>query len=459
MGCGISSLACCFGSAACSLCCSACPSCKNSTSSRIVYALFLFFGTIIACVMLAPGLEDKLKSIPTFCSHMVDCDVVVGYLAVYRVCFALAGFFFLMSVLLIKVKTSKDPRAKIQNGFWFFKVLVIIGIAVGAFFIPRGPFGIAFYYIGMIGAFLFILIQLVLLVDFAHGLNDAMLDKKENSDSPKCWFGLLLGFTIFNYAVALTAIVLFYVYYAHSGCALNQFFVSFNMILCVIISVVAVIPRVQDAQPRSGLLQASIVTLYTMYLTWSAMTNEPDQNCNPSLLTIVQNIAHPGSIQPAGSNQTTPTPDVHNQKQLWDAQGLVSLTIFFICVIYSSIRNSSSSNVDRLTMTDHVILDEESSAGDPKDGDAEVKKGEDKVYDNEQNGVAYSYFFFHFMFFLAALYIMMTLTNWYRPDENFVKMQTTIPAVWVKISSSWISVAIYLWTLVAPILLTSRDFN
>lgn len=35
---------------------------------------------------------------------------------------------------------------------------------------------------------------------------------------------------------------------------------------------------VQESQPRSGLLQSSLVTLYTMYLTWSAMTNEPGKN-------------------------------------------------------------------------------------------------------------------------------------------------------------------------------------
>lgn len=34
---------------------------------------------------------------------------------------------------------------------------------------------------------------------------------------------------------------------------------------------------VQESQPRSGLLQSSLVTLYTMYLTWSAMTNEPGE--------------------------------------------------------------------------------------------------------------------------------------------------------------------------------------
>lgn len=59
---------------------------------------------------------------------------------------------------------------------------------------------------------------------------------------------------------------------------------------------------------------------------------------------------------------------------------------------------------------DAVILAEGGSTSDL----SEEAGGVRRVQDNEQDLVQYSYSFFHFMLFLASLYIMMTLTNWYR---------------------------------------------
>ena len=58
-------LACCVGTSACGLCCKCCPSCKNSTSSRIVYALFLLLGVSISCILLIPGVRDGLEKVST----------------------------------------------------------------------------------------------------------------------------------------------------------------------------------------------------------------------------------------------------------------------------------------------------------------------------------------------------------------------------------------------------------
>lgn len=44
----------------------------------------------------------------------------------------------------------------------------------------------------------------------------------------------------------------------------------------------------------------------------------------------------------------------------------------------------------------------------------QVAACEGRAFDNEQDGVTYSYSFFHFCLVLASLHIMMTLTNWYK---------------------------------------------
>lgn len=64
------------------------------------------------------------------------------------------------------------------------------------------------------------------------------------------------------------------------------------------------------------------------------------------------------------------------------------------------------------------MLTEESGAGaGAGPGGAAEEGGVRRAYDNEQDGVSYSYTFFHLCLLLAALYIMMTLTNWYRWAE------------------------------------------
>ena len=46
-----------------------------------------------------------------------NCDVLVGHLAVYRICFGMAAFFFLFMVLNIGVSSGKDCRAGLNNGY------------------------------------------------------------------------------------------------------------------------------------------------------------------------------------------------------------------------------------------------------------------------------------------------------------------------------------------------------
>lgn len=108
-----------------------------------------------------------------------------------------------------------------------------------------------------------------------------------NETESRGWYCALLSATGFQYILAITAAILLYVYY---DCALNIFFITTNLVLCLIVSGISILPAVQDRIPRSGLLQSAVVTLYAMYLTWSAISNNPNKEC------------HTGDIFPSDAN-------------------------------------------------------------------------------------------------------------------------------------------------------------
>lgn len=103
-----------------------------------------------------------------------------------------------MTLLMLGVQSSRDPRAMIQRGFWFFKYVMVIGAIIGAFFIPQDGFASAWSIIGVIGSCLFILIQAVLLIDFAHTLAKSWLTKFEED-----------GARAYRVLMALTTLALF----------------------------------------------------------------------------------------------------------------------------------------------------------------------------------------------------------------------------------------------------------
>ena len=105
-------------------------------------------------------------------------------------------------------------------------------------------------------------------IKFYSRWNESWIDRVE-SGSKKHGYGLLF-FTFLFYALSITGIVLFYIYYApdRSVCRLHTFFISFNLCLCFILSIVSILPQVREHNSSCGLLQSSFVSLYVVYYTW-----------------------------------------------------------------------------------------------------------------------------------------------------------------------------------------------
>lgn len=202
---------------------------------------------------------------------------------------------------MIGVTDSRQRRAAIQNGWWGPKILAWILLLVISFFIPSGFFMVWGNYFALFGAAIFILFGLVLLVDFAHSWTERCMENYEMNDS-NLWKNILISKvsslffyrnehffltfeivgTLLMFAGAITLTGIMYGFFATNGCSLNQFFVTLNLILCVLVTVLCISPRIQEGNSRSGLSQASIVVIYCTYLVLSAVANEPnDKECNP----------------------------------------------------------------------------------------------------------------------------------------------------------------------------------
>lgn len=382
--------------------------------------------------MLSDSVQNKLQNAP-FCTSIDICKNAVGYLAVYRIMFAMTMFFILMAIIMAGVRNSRDSRAPIQNGFWGPKYLILIATIVGAFFIPESSsFSSTWMVFGMIGGFLFIIIQLILIVDFAHSWAAKWVEQIDETESKWYYCGLIF-FTLLHYVVAITAVILLFTFYTNGNCGWQKFFISSNLILCFILSVMSILPRIQESQPKSGLLQSSILTLYIMYLTWSALSNAPGNDCRPTFLQI----------------------DPNKPKSSTDSQAFIGLILWFGCVIYSSLRTSTNDQMSKLTMSDQILMKDTGDAGQ----DVESGRPSTATYDNEEDGVAYGWSFFHVMFAFASLYVMMILTSWNDPSASVLETHYNSGSMWMKMISSWLCSGLYIWTLVAPILLPHRDFS
>lgn len=94
-----------------------------------MYSFMLLLVTITGYVMTLPDVSNWLQTKLIFCNELWDsfgntktqhdniCKAITGYLAVYRLMFATFIFFLVFGFIMIKVRSSRDPRVMLHNGY------------------------------------------------------------------------------------------------------------------------------------------------------------------------------------------------------------------------------------------------------------------------------------------------------------------------------------------------------
>jgi len=453
--CACSTASCC-ASAVCNCCGKAIPF-GTAVKTRLMYVV-MFFVVIVSCWVFVNWGHKFVDQVPSYIIDPMFCDVhhCFGALSVYRISFGLALFHILQSLIMIGVRRSSDCRATIQNGFWLFKLLAVIGLIVGAFFIPV-EFYIYYGWTALVCAVIFLFVQLVLLVDFAHSWSESWLGKYNDDPSQLIWFRLLMGSTILMYVVSLSAIIAMYVLFGSTAeCSINAVFITVALLTGIALSCLAVHPRVQDRSPSSGLLQPAVVFLYMTYLIWSAIMSEPaDSTQFPNCNTV---------LQPDGMMSVSTGANQIGQ--------LTGALLVMVAVCYSALRTSSqhatllgNATAQESAPINAQSIDEVAAAAEggaaptgaatssSDDGDAKVDEP-----------VGYNYAFFHLTFAMASMYICMLMTNWSVVNNNvtegsLIAIDQSVASVWIKAASSWFVAVLFAWSLIAPVIFANRDFG
>jgi len=357
-------------------------------------------------------------------------DNLVGVLAVNRVMSAAVALHLILLPLVIGVKNTGSARAAIQNSCWLAKILIWIALTVSMWFLPNELFQMLSATVFRVGGALFVLVQLVQLVDFVHEFRNTVYANRGNVENDRdCWFCLLVLLTVLSYAWTFVIAIWLIIQNGDTeeGCAEGVVGAITNVLLCFAVSILSIATCVREAENNSnaqanGIFQSGCISAYCMYLVVSAMFNHPEARCRPF---------------------PTDNADV--------ALRMIGVLFTFVSVSYFAIRERSVTGAEPQAQV----------TTDPSE--------EKKVQDDEQDAVKYTYWVFHAFMALAAMYLAMLLTGWNTIEDcvgtaedcaqQELVIDRSMASVWIKIASSWVCYMLYALTLVLPPCCPGRQFG
>lgn len=369
-------------------------------------------------------------------------DEWFGEQAVFRLslgnCILFSGLALVMS-FPAPVKYKDDWRdAYIHHGGYLVKAMLWLVCNIVPFFFSNGVITV-YAAVSKVVSPLFLAIQTLIIIDATNAWNEAWVFEGEEDE--RYLYALLVA-TVGAYGASFVMVVLSYLWFSPSGpdCSLNMSLITIGLIACVVLSILTLHPSVRRVNPGASIFVASAITLYVSYLGFSALQSEPrDYECN----VLGQRLNAASSTTLALGMVLTLASTV------WAAFRAGSNTRTFQT-------DAEESLLEEAEMTSSGIdVAPSSDAGMTRDAAASPAHHKEE---EERDAVTYNYVQFYIIFALASMYTGMLMTGWGsgRIEKDLIDVGWT--SVAVKIASQWIAAALYIWTLVAPIILPDREF-
>ena len=396
--------------------------------ARIQHASYLFFG--IATCMILKGtngqlvkMSGKLSVLQRGCEMLMEVEKKVygdeggggggdgggGHSSsvlnvacyentvVYRISFALAIFYFLhfLSVSDLTCCVDSDVRARMQTRFSFLKGGILLLLNFLTFFIPNAFFSY-YAWLCMFAGAAFLLLQVVILVDWSYHWNDEWGQRAERNAK---WQWYLLAVSVGSFVIGISMTIVNYVKFVpHQDCNLQGFLISLSLAAAVVYTLIAV------WVPHGSIVPSGIVFAYTSIIGFTTLKLVGDPHCNAF-------ASEDGSLEPSVKSM------------------LITAVLSSVLLAYATV--SIGGNRQSLT----GITDEEMAEEDP-----------------DENGHLTGYCYFYLVMILGSMYLSMLVTDWQisGSDGSNGEAQGVSVVFWVKSSTIVLTIFLYLWTLLAP---------
>ena len=248
-----------------------------------------------------------------------------------------------------------------------------------------------------------------------------------NYEQNQHWGYWLICATILFYAGTFTLNFYSFSWFTSQN-SFNSFVLSLNLIFIVVISLISV-----SGIARNGsLLTSGGVFLYETFILWTGLANSPKESND-------FNKSH----------------------------SPLNFEIFFGCLIivvsiayvsfnqaYFGEKNEASNQND---LEKEPII--QNNNGNNNNNNNQISQENESLPIYTKTNL---YVYFHIIMMSSTFYLAMLFTNWGAPDltQKIVFSYTpNLVKYWIQIVFSWTIVGVYIWTLVAPKILTNREFD
>ncbi|KAF3457475.1 hypothetical protein FNV43_RR02133 [Rhamnella rubrinervis] len=318
------------------------------------------------------------------------CFHTLGVLRLSLGCFI---YFFIMFLTTFRTRKLYEAGNAWHSGWWGLKLFLFITSMVLPIFFPTGVIQI-YGELARVGAGIFLVLQLISVIQFINWWNKYWMPDEEKKQS--CSLGLFMS-TLFYIASICGIMFMYYSYAFISSCMLNIFFITWTVILLLVMMAISLHSKV-----NRGLLSSGIMASYVVYLCWSAIRSEPaNEKCNK------QNL--------------------DNGNDDW------TTILGFLIAICAIVMATFSTGIDSQSF--------------------QFRK--DQV--QEENDIPYNYGFFHLVFSFGAMYFAMLFISWnLNNSARAWSIDIGWASTWVKIVNEWFAASVYLWTLISPVVRQSK---